>query len=174
MLLRKTIAVMLFCDALCLTAFAENLLENGDFSQWKAKKPVKWSLWSAKGGAFQLTDAKPDGIRITGCADGSLGQRLKVEAGKTYDVSLTGKLTGGSNLRFFVRFFDADGKRMSQKKNVFPGRVKDRWETVSVKVAAPEGSSSMLLLIGIKGQSAQEDSVLLREVAISETGTETK
>ena len=173
-MLRRSMTIMFLGTLLCLTAAAENLLVNGDFSQWKAKKPVKWSLWSGKGGALQLTDAKPDGLRIAGCADGSLGQRLKVEAGKSYDVSLTGKLTGGSNLRFFVRFFDADGKRMSQKKYVFPGRVKDRWETVSVKVTAPERSASMLLLIGIKGQSAPEDAVLLREVVISETGAETK
>ena len=173
MMKRGLLAVLLGL-MLAPVAMAENLLVNGDFSQWQAQKPVKWNLWSKKGSAFQPTDAKPDGIRIAGCADCSLGQRIKVEAGKTYDVSLTGKLTGGSSLRFFVRFFDADGKRISQKKHVFPGRVKDRWETVSVKVTVPERSSSMLLLIGIKGSGAPEDAVLLREIVISETGAETK
>lgn len=174
-MLRNIMTVMIFGAALCLTASAENLLVNGDFSQWKAKKPVKWSLWSEKGSAIQLTEAKSDGgVCIADCANGSLGQRIKVAAGKTYEVSLTGKLSGGASLRFFVRFFDADGKRMTQKKFAFPGRVKDKWETVSVNVTAPENSASMLLLIGIKGKGSPEDAVQIREVVIAEAKGETK
>ncbi len=175
-MLRKIMTIIMFGAALCLTAAAENLLMNGDFSQWKAKKPVKWNLWSEKGSAIQLTEANSDGggVRITDCANGSLGQRVKVAAGKTYEVSLTGKLSGDSSLRFFVRFFDADGKRMTQKKYVFPGRVKNKWETVSVNVTAPENSASMLLLIGIKGQGGPEDAAQLREVVIAEANGEAK
>ncbi|MBE6399491.1 MAG: hypothetical protein E7041_05035 [Lentisphaerae bacterium] len=168
--MKKLLLIVGLTALFCAVGAAENLLENSDFTQLRKGKPANWSWWHQKGGNMSVTQVETDGkkaVCIENSLNGSLGQRVPVTAGKEYTVSLTGKLLGNSNALFFIRYYDAAGKRMNQKKYVFSSRKRGSWETVSVRVVAPENSVSMLLMIGVKGQQSAEDKMYLTDVTIS-------
>lgn len=163
----------------------ENLARNADFGSDKAKAangsdvayqdggfPAGWGFWQenengSAGWDRTMGHAAPGSGKASKVSGGCFTQEISpVQPGERYAVRAWARVHGQGNACIRLRWQTAEGKwtREELDKLVYSAGAKDEWQDLLAVAEVPDGVGKLVILLGMGGQAAAEDTVWLDDV----------
>ena len=164
-----------------------NLVRNGDFSlptaksidgsedKWhQGRSPAGWTTWQTEGsrGTFtwdQTVGASGKGAaKASQVANGCFIQNYKAAGGEHYAVRAAYRTHGNGNALLRVRWQAADGHWIAETRDqlLYGKTTPDCWQQLFGVVEVPDGAGRLLILLGVEGQTATEDTAWFDDVEL--------